>query len=127
MVGNLSTTKFVYDENVGTYAAKGDTSFSHLFRIPAHSLNGTFGVQATKKVYVSIAQRFAGKRYEGMFDAAPVKLDPYHVTDLFAQYAINKTIRLYTSLKNVFNADYQEILGYTARGRNYVIGVRIGQ
>jgi vitamin B12 transporter len=62
-----------------------------------------------------------------MFEAAPVKLDPYHVTDLFAQYAINKTIKLYTSLKNVFNADYQEILGYTARGRNYVIGVRIGQ
>jgi vitamin B12 transporter len=127
LVGNLSTTKFVYDENEGTYAAKGDTSFSHLFRIPAHSLNGTFGVQATKKVYLSIAQRFAGKRYEGMLDAAPVKLDPYHVTDLFAQYSINKTIKLYTSLKNVFNADYQEILGYTARGRNYVIGVRIGQ
>jgi vitamin B12 transporter len=125
--GKLSTTKFVYDYDTWAYAAKGDTSFSHLFRVPAHSLNGTFGVQATKKVYLSIAQRFAGKRYEGMFEAAPVKLDPYHVTDLFAQYAINKTIKLYTSLKNVFNADYQEILGYTARGRNYVIGVRIGQ
>lgn len=125
--GRLSTTKFVYDFDQGGYTAKGDTSFSHLFRIPAHSLNGTMGLQATKKIYLALAQRFAGKRYEGMFETAPVELKPYQVTDLFIQYTISRSVKIYTSLKNIFNSDYQEILGYAARGRNYLVGIRIGQ
>lgn len=125
--GRLSTTKFVYDFNEGGYAAKGDTSFSHLFRIPAHSVNATIGLQATKKLHLSLAQRIAGKRYEGMFDAAPVELKPYKITDITAQFTFSRSVKVYTTLKNIFNADYQEILGYAARGRNYTIGIRIGQ
>ena len=126
LTGRLSTTKFEYDFDNNLYVAKGDTTFSNLFRIPAHSLNGTIGLQASKKIYVSLAQRIAGKRFEGMFQAAPVELKPYQTTDFFVQYTISKTIKLYTSLKNIFNADYQEIFGYAARGRNYMISVRIG-
>jgi outer membrane receptor protein involved in Fe transport len=38
---------------------------------------------------------------------------------------LGKKIRLYAGCKNIFNQQYQEVMGYTARGRNYVVGVRL--
>jgi vitamin B12 transporter len=37
---------------------------------------------------------------------------------------LGKKLKLFASLKNLFNQDYQEVLGYTARGRNYTLGLR---
>ena len=122
--GEVTTTNFVYNASTWSYTAKGDTTYSHLFRVPQSNLNLSAGYQLSNKIYLSIAQRFAGKRFEPIFGGKPKQLDAFNTTDVFAQYQLGKKIKLYAGCKNIFNQQYQEVMGYTARGRNYVFGVR---
>jgi len=114
--GEVTTTNFVYNASTWSYSAKGDTTYSHLFRVPQSNLNISAGYQLSNKIYLSIAQRFAGKRFEPIFGGKPKQLDAFNTTDVFAQYQLGKKIRLYAGCKNIFNQQYQEVMGYTARG-----------
>ena len=122
--GTVTTTNFVYDPNNFVYTAKGDTTYSSLFRVPATSINFSSSYRLNKRISLTLNQRLAGKRFEPVFGGSPVLLKAYQTTDLFAQLKIGKKLRLYGSLKNIFNQDYQEVLGYAARGRNYTIGLQ---
>ena len=124
--GKLTATNFEFDANNYIYIPKGDTTYSHLFRIPQHGMNGNLGYQLSKKIFTSISQRIVGKRFEPVYASPPVELKPYMTTDLFCQYTFNKNTRFYISLKNILNKSYQDILGYTTMGRNYTIGIRWG-
>jgi len=123
--GIVNTTNYAYDESTYSYKENGDTSFSHLFRIPKHSLNAIAGFQFNKKIYLSIAQRTSGKRFEPQFQASSIALKAFQTTDFFFQYKLGKKASIYFSLKNILNKRYQEVLGFNTRGRNYVIGLRI--
>ncbi len=122
--GEVTTTNFVYNASTWSYTAKGDTTYSHLFRVPQSNLNISAGYQLSNKIYLSIAQRFAGKRFEPIYGGKPKQQNAFNTTDVFAQYQLGKRIKLYAGCKNIFNQQYQEVMGYTARGRNYVVGVR---
>jgi len=123
--GEVTTTNFVYNASTWSYRAKGDTTYSHLFRVPESNLNIAAGYQLSNKIYLSIAQRFAGKRFEPIYGGKPKQQDAFKTTDVFVQYQLGKRIKLYAGCKNIFNQQYQEVMGYTARGRNYVFGVRL--
>ena len=123
--GEVTTTNFVYNASTWSYTAKGDTTYSHLFRVPQSNLNISAGYQLSNKIYLSIAQRFAGKRFEPIYGGKPKQQNAFNTTDVFAQYQLGKRIKLYAGCKNIFNQQYQEVMGYTARGRNYVVGVRL--
>lgn len=123
--GNVTTANYVYNFTTWLYDKKGDTTYSHLFRVPSSTANVHIGFQANKKLYISISQRIAGKRFEPIYGSAPVEMKAYQITDLFVQYTLKRKIRVYASLKNVFNTSYQEILGYNTMGRNFVVGCRL--
>ena len=125
MKSEVTTTKFAYDAGFMSYFAIGDTTYGQLFRVPASSLNASASWQVNKKLHLSVFQRIAGQRFEPIFERAPVKLDPYATTDLFAEYQIGKRIRIYGAIKNMWNEQYQEVLGFATRGRNYLMGVRL--
>lgn len=123
--GEVTTTNFVYNATTWSYMAKGDTTYAHLFRVPQSSLNATLGYQFNSRFFLSISQRFAGKRFEPIYGGKPKELAKFNTTDLFGQHAIGKHFSIYAGLKNIFNVQYQEVMGYTARGRNVVVGVRV--
>lgn len=123
--GEVTTTNFIYNPTTWSYKAKGDTTYSHLFRVPQSSLNASAGFQVNSRLYLSISQRFAGKRFEPIYGGKPKELANFNTTDLFGQQAIGKRFKIYAGLKNIFNVQYQEVMGYTARGRNFVLGVRV--
>ena len=125
MKSEVTTTKFAYDAGFMSYFAIGDTTYGQLFRVPASSLNASASWQVNKKLHLSVFQRIAGQRFEPIFERAPVKLDPYATTDLFAEYQIGKRIRIYGAIKNMWNEQYQEVLGFATRGRNYLMGIRL--
>ena len=123
--GTVNTANYEFDANTYSYTVKGDTSFPNLFRIPKHNINGSVGFQINKKIYMSLAQRIAGKRFEPQFQAPSIALKAFQTTDLFFQYKLGKKVSIYLSLKNIFNSSYQEVLGFNARRRNYMIGIRM--
>ena len=123
--GEVNTTKYRYDPNSFTYIPDGDTSYNYQFRRPAHTVNIGAGYQFTRQLFVSTNIRFAGKRFEPRFQEAPIKLDPYHIADLYAEYKFNQKFRLFVDLKNIFNAGYIDIYGFSTRRRNFMAGATL--
>ena len=88
-------------------------------------MNATAGFLLNKKIFMSLAHRIAGTRFEPQFQAPPIALKAFQTTDVFLQYKLGKKASIYVSMKNIFNTKYQEVLGFNTRGRNYVMGIRL--
>jgi len=111
-------------DNTGYPLAK-DTTINNLYRTPENVLNVTGGVWITKKLYTGSTVRIAGERLEPIYASAPVVLDNYYTLDVYGEYRIKDNIRLFADFKNITDQEYFEILGYNARGFNFMGGVRI--
>jgi len=122
--GETTAVEYNYNPSTYSYVAKGEKKYSNLFRTPKSNLNLQAGWQLNKKLNVGISQRFAGKRMEPIFMADPKEMKAFQLTDISAQYKITKRWVMYGSVRNLFNEQYQEVLGFGTRGRNFVVGIR---
>ncbi|MFD1615363.1 TonB-dependent receptor plug domain-containing protein [Gelatiniphilus marinus] len=96
-------------------------------RIPKHKANASLGYNFCKNTYASINYQFVGSRTDTNFSTfANEELESFSLVDLyFSQHIIKNKVKLFTSVTNVFNEDYFEILGYTTKGRNVNLGLHI--
>jgi vitamin B12 transporter len=124
--GALTAQNFIYNPNTWGYDAKGDTTYLFLTRIPRNTLNIHLSYQLNEKLQLAVFHKMVDKRFEPQFMSAPIEMPGFQLTDFHLQYSINKQITIQAGLKNIFNKQYQEVYGYAARGRNYVVGVRVG-
>ncbi len=109
-------------DGTGTPIGK-DTTYYNLYRIPKSTINVNVGVQATKAFYYSVAFRSVSKREEFIFGAMPEVLKAYFTVDLYGEYKFDKAVKLFLDLKNFFNQQYFDILGYNSRKFNFTTGV----
>ena len=126
VTGKVNTTRYIYDPASFSYVASGDTTFNNLFRRPKHSMNLGVSFQATEKLFLRMSGRFIGKRFEPRFMDVPLVLDAYQTVDLYGEYRFFKKNILFLDLKNIFNAAYFDVAGFSARGRNFMAGIRVG-
>ena len=126
VTGNLTAQNFIYNPSSYGYDAKGDTTYAYLTRIPKNTLNISFSYQINQQFQISLFQKIVDKRFEPQYMSAPIEMPGFQLTDLHLQYLLNKHITFTAGLKNISNKKYQEVYGYATRGRNYVVGVRIG-
>lgn len=96
-------------------------------RVPKHKANASLGYNFCKNTYASINYQFVGSRTDTNFSTfANEELQSFSLIDLyFSQKIIKNKVKLFTSVTNVFNEDYFEILGYTTKGRNVNLGLNI--
>ena len=95
-------------------------------RRPRHSANlildGTFG-----PVEVGGAVSYVGKRrdidFEG-FPARSVTLDHYLLGSLKVGWRVTDTLQAYVRAENLFDARYEDVLGYNTPGRTIYAGLR---
>lgn len=88
--------------------------------------------QATKKwgihaLYKNVGERTIFDRF-GSFGTAgeDVFLEAYQVVDVLTNYTLlNETVTFFGGVTNLLNENYDDILGFSTRGRNYKIGVRL--
>jgi vitamin B12 transporter len=100
--------------------------------IPKHKFVTTLEVEPFDNSFVSLTYRSVGERTifdrYGSFGAAGVDviLPNYQVIDLMANYKLlEDTVTFFAAVTNVLDEDYDDILGFSTRGRNYKIGVRL--
>ncbi len=100
--------------------------------IPAHKLTSSLVVNALKNTTLSIDYKNVGKRTYfdawGSFGTAATTVDlpAYSLYDFSANYkAIDGKVTFFTTFSNLFNEKYEDVLGYTTRGRNYKLGIRL--
>jgi vitamin B12 transporter len=82
--------------------------------------------QATEKIYLRLSGRFIGKRFEPRFMETPIALDAYQTIDLYGEFRFFKKNILFLDLKNILNAAYFDVAGFSTRGRNFMAGIRVG-
>lgn len=118
------------DGKITTTAAGKDTSYFNLYRRPKSQLTASVGSQVTKTLYISVQASAIGKNTDVTFPPPTyaqkeVTLDNYVLVNLYAEYGLlNNRLKLFTDLRNLTDAQYQEIYGYNTPGFNVHGGVR---
>jgi vitamin B12 transporter len=82
-------------------------------------------------MFFSLAYQFNDDRKDVVFNNSSfmndeVHLKNYSLFDAYVSYEIHKNkMTLFTNLTNILNEDYQELFGYSTKGRNVTIGFQL--
>ncbi len=128
------TLKLFYayvDGEVTTKQNDKDSTYANLIRRPKHSFGMNAGWQVTPHFFVSTQVNSYGKRDDLYYDAAtfsqqPALLKAYTLWNAYASYQlVQDRIRFFIDVKNITNAKYTEVYGYSTQGFNITGGLRI--
>lgn len=99
--------------------------------IPTHKWLASLEYNSGKNLNSTLVFRNVGDRSASFFDVGSssvvsAKLGSYRLLDFNVSYKFNNDkITLFGQLTNLFNEDFQDILGFTTHGRNFLIGLRL--
>ncbi|WP_103072236.1 TonB-dependent receptor plug domain-containing protein [Aquimarina sediminis] len=117
----------------GNYTYTNIHKLDDNIRIPEHMINASVGYQLGEKTYTSVSYQYNTERGDNDFSNldpvtfAPtrVSLDGYGLLDFYISHQLLKNLSVYASMNNITNEDYQEIFGFSTRGRNARIGFNL--
>lgn len=92
-----------------------------LSRIPEHSGDLSLSVAQRGPFSGSVVVRYNGKEQ----NSDGTQLDSWTRVDLNAAYRLNETVEFYGRVENLFDTQYQQILGYGTPGLSGTVGVRL--
>lgn len=89
-------------------------------RIPKHKVNFKVGYEISDFSFASMTYQYTHEIFENSF--SPL-LDSFNLFNLYFSHELkSKKIKLFGGLDNLFNQKFQEVLGYTTKGRNIRLG-----
>ena len=95
---------------------------SLLLKIPKHkaSINMSYNLNDDTQMTIN------GNFVDVTKDFGGISLPSYKLLDIFFnRQFINDRLTIFGSITNIFNENYQEIAGFSTRGRNYKVGLNI--
>lgn len=98
-------------------------------RIPRHRINAYIQVKPFEGNTLRVGYQYTSSRVDLRFDnrtykTLRVNLPAYALFNLsLSQQIESEKLTLFAALNNVFNRDYQEIIGYNTFGRNAYVGM----
>ena len=98
--------------------------------IPAHKANWDVSYQF-KKGSAGLTYQYVHQRADAYYDAnsfetAQIELPSYRLLNATTSWEIiPKRFQVFGSITNVFNEDFQEVIGYNAKGRNFKLGLNV--
>ena len=114
---------------IGYTSVTKDTNADY---IPKNKIVANIEASPFKNAFVSLVYKNVGERTYfdkwGSFGTAGqnILLPAYNLLDFNANYKLlDETVTFFGTVSNIFNEDYEETLGYTTRGRNVKVGVRL--
>jgi len=100
-----------------------------LFRIPKHKVNASIDFDFKSKTYVSLNYQYNSDRISPYFNddfTANRSLKSYSLVNLsFNQVVIKERLKVFASVSNLFNEDYEELYHFSTLGRNYKLGLSL--
>ncbi len=97
-----------------------------LSRRPQVTAFATVAYQVIPALGIRLNYRLAGSRFDSVFNPAlgpfgalgSLDINAYHLVDFNLHWQLNSTIGLVAFVENLLDTDYQEINGFTTRGRS---------
>ena len=100
-------------------------------RIPEFKVNAALNYQCSPRTFMSFTYQFNDDRDDAFsnaitFERETVNLKSYSLLDFYVSHSIiDNKMTVFANMSNIFNADYQELFGYTTKGRNVTIGFNL--
>jgi len=96
-------------------------------RIPKHKINASLDYKINDKTFVGLNYQFTDKRTDTDFSTFMNEtLTSFSLVDiLFNHELIPNRLKLSVSVMNLLNESYTEVIGFTTKGRNYRLGIRL--
>ena len=96
-------------------------------RLPKHRANATLGYDISENTLVSLNYQYVGSRTDTDFSVfEDVALDAFSLVDVYLSHQFKKDkVRVFANITNILDEDYEEIIGYSTRGRNFSLGVNL--
>ncbi len=91
--------------------------------IPTHSVNLFTEYKTFFGLQLSLNGIWRSTRYEYDRDDNKLEVDSYSLWDIRAEQEITSRLRVYAAVKNIFDEDYYEEIGYYRAGRDYRLGL----
>lgn len=104
-----------------------DVEFDNLTRRPKNTIGANLELSFLKKITGNLRYKFMGQRNDLDFRSYPaevVNLSAAHIVDMYVQFQPQKRFTLFADLKNIFDRNYVEIIGYTTKGFNFTTGLK---
>ena len=128
--GRLTAVKGTSLRAYYTFANSRDhATDEQLLRRPRHSGGIVLDQRVRPGIDLNLSVRLSGERRDNDFStwpATPVNLKGYGIVHLAANWRITPQIQLFGRIDNLFDAEYQEVLGYGTVGITGYIGVKVG-
>ncbi len=132
-----SGLEFNFDYNISNrFKLRSNTTYTHVeeklsLRIPKLKINGTILYQMSNTTLISLSYQFNDSRKDAVYNSNTyindeILLKSYNLFDFYVSHKLMKNkILLFANLTNVFNENYEELRGYSTRGRNINLGFNI--
>jgi vitamin B12 transporter len=110
----------------GTYT-KADESQS--LRIPEIKVNAQLDYKLSDKTFMSLSYQYNDDRTDTFYNAETftndiLTLEHYSLLDFYMSHqVIPNKLRVFANVTNLLNEDFQEIIGFSTRGRNASLGM----
>lgn len=109
--------------------SKDHATDEQLLRRPRHGGGIVLDQRVRPGIDLNLSVRLSGERRDNDFSTwpeTPVTLKGYGIVHLAAHWRITPQIQLFGRIDNLFDAEYQEVLGYGTTGITGYIGVKVG-
>ncbi len=96
-------------------------------RIPEHKINASAQYTLSKKTNFGLQFQYTSERDDSFFNPdtfenETITLDSFSLLDFNYSFQATKNLRLFTSITNIFNTEYEELFRFQTRGRNVRLG-----
>jgi len=126
--GNYKFSKTVKISANATYT-KVDKDLD--LRIPELKINARFDYQVFNNTFMSFSYQFNDNRKDSVFNSSTfmneeITLKSYSLLDFYvSQNILEGKMKLFASVTNILNEDYQELYGFSTKGRNFYLGFNL--
>ncbi len=105
-----------------------DTTYNNLIRRPTHTAGMNMRYQVSKRFFASVNVNVLGERGDLYYDSntftsKAATLTPYALLDVYGEYRVGNLI-VFAEGRNLLNADYEEVYGYSTFGINVTTGIK---
>ena len=109
----------------GTYT-KVDEDLS--LRIPEIKVNAAFNYQLNDNTFMSLNYQYTDDREDAFYNSSTfvnetVNLKSFSLIDFYISHKmVHNRLTIFANMTNILNEDYEELFGYSTRGRNMNLG-----
>jgi vitamin B12 transporter len=129
--GVETNVNFEVNKNINFAANYTFTEVEQQFNrfIPKNKVNASANFKITEKLGTTLMYQYVSDRRDAFFDnstftSESVNLSEYQLINANIRYqVIPNRLALFGAVDNIFNEEFQEVVGYNTRGRNFRIGM----